>query len=59
VDSCKVGKDLRERLLKEFPFPIQRVQTDRGSESVVLDFQDALREQHIKFRPNRPWKSSS
>lgn len=45
---------LRQRLLSEFPFPIQRIQSDRGSEFVGFDFQDALREQRIKFRPNRP-----
>jgi transposase InsO family protein len=45
---------LRHRLLKAFPFPIQRIQSDRGSEFIGFDFQDALREQHIKFRPNRP-----
>lgn len=45
---------LQERLLKEFPFPLQRIQTDRGSEFIGLDFQDALRAEHIKFRPNRP-----
>jgi transposase len=45
---------LRHRLLTEFPFPIQRIQSDRGSEFVGYDFQEALQEQHIKFRPNRP-----
>lgn len=45
---------MQERLVKEFPFPIQRIQTDRGPEFVGFDFQDALRAQRIKFRPNRP-----
>jgi transposase InsO family protein len=45
---------LEERLLQEFPFPIQRIQTDRGCEFVAFEFQDALRKHHIKFRPNRP-----
>ncbi|BCM94157.1 hypothetical protein IAD21_06060 [Abditibacteriota bacterium] len=45
---------LREHVLKELPFPVQRIQSDRGLEFIGLDFQDALREQHIKFRPNRP-----
>ena len=53
-DSKRVIHFLRERMLVEFPFPIQRVQTDRGCEFVSLNFHDALREQHIKFRPNRP-----
>jgi len=46
---------LNERLVKEFPFPIQRVQSDRGTEFVSFEFQDALRAHYIKFRPNRPW----
>lgn len=33
---------VRERLVKEFPFPIQRIQTDRGPEFVGFDFQDTL-----------------
>jgi len=45
---------LVDQMLTEFPFPIQRVQTDRGSEFVGFEFQDALRERSIKFRPNRP-----
>lgn len=45
---------LRHRLLHEMPFPIQRIQSGRGSEFVGFDFQEALREQRIKFRPNRP-----
>lgn len=45
---------LVERMLDEFPFPIQRIQTDRGSEFFGVAFQQALREHCIKFRPNRP-----
>ena len=45
---------VREHLVKEFPFPIQRIQSDRGGEFIGAPFQDALREQCIKFRPNRP-----
>jgi transposase InsO family protein len=45
---------LKNHLLPGFPFPIQRVQTDRGSEFIGREFQDALRANHIKFRPNRP-----
>jgi transposase InsO family protein len=36
------------------PFPVQRVQTDRGGEFFAHEVQNDLREQHIKFRPNRP-----
>jgi transposase InsO family protein len=46
---------LYHRLLPEMPFPIQHIQSGRGSEFVGFDFQDALREEHIKFRPNRPY----
>lgn len=41
-------------MLEEFPFPIQRIQTDRGGEFFGITFQQALREHHIKFRPVRP-----
>jgi transposase InsO family protein len=45
---------LQEHLVSEFPFPIQRIQTDRGQEFMSWDFQDGLRQCQIKFRPNRP-----
>lgn len=50
---------VENRLLKEFPFPIQRiqsdrVQSDRGGEFIGEEFQDALRENRMEFRPNRP-----
>jgi transposase InsO family protein len=45
---------LEERMLDEFPFPIQRIQTDRGGEFFGTPFQNALRRHCIKFRPNRP-----
>lgn len=45
---------LMEHVLEEMPFPIQRVQTDRGGEFFGLAFQPALRERGIKFRPNCP-----
>lgn len=45
---------LVERVLEEFPFPIQRIQTDRGGEFFGLKFQQALRDNFIKFRPIRP-----
>lgn len=46
---------LTERVLEEFPFPVQRIQTDNGSEFFAYAFQDALRERRIKFRPNLPY----
>ena len=36
------------------PFPVQRVQTDRGGEFFAHEVQGELRERRIKFRPNRP-----
>jgi transposase InsO family protein len=45
---------LLERVLEELPFPVQRVQTDRGGEFFGTAFQQTLRAQAIKFRPNRP-----
>lgn len=46
---------LEDRMLVEFPFPIQRIQTDRGGEFFGLAFQRALKRHHIKFRPIRPY----
>lgn len=45
---------LEERVLEEFPSPIQRIQTDRGGEFFAGTFQKALQHQRIKFRPIRP-----
>ena len=45
---------LTHRMIEEFPFPIQRIQTDRGSEFFGMAFQEALQHHCIKFRPNRP-----
>ena len=46
---------LRDHMLKEFPFPVQRIQTDRGGEFFGMDFQLALMEERIRFRPIRPY----
>lgn len=43
------------RVRVEFPFPIARVQTDRGSEFVSQQFIDVLRRYRVKLRPNRAW----
>ena len=45
---------LEHRMIEEFPFPIQRIQTDRGGEFFGMAFQEALQRYCIKFRPNRP-----
>jgi hypothetical protein len=36
------------------PFPLQRIQTDRGQEFFAYQFQQKLREYAIKFRPIKP-----
>ncbi|MCO6509365.1 MAG: transposase family protein [Aridibacter famidurans] len=46
---------LEERMVEEFPFPIQRIQTDRGAEFFGLAFQKSMRRFGIKFRPIRPY----
>ncbi len=43
-----------EKSIEEMPFPIQRIQTDRGGEFFALKVQKRLLEYHIKFRPTRP-----
>lgn len=43
-----------EPLMDMMPFPIQRLQTDRGREFTAYKVQDQLWEWGIKFRPNRP-----
>lgn len=43
-----------ERVIEEMPFPIQRVQTDRGREFFALSVQQWLKHAAIKFRPIRP-----
>ena len=46
---------LLDKMLPQFPFPVQRIQSDRGQEFLSMDFQDVLRDRCIKFRPNRPY----
>ncbi len=36
------------------PFPVQRIQTDRGQEFFAYIVQDYLKEHKIKFRPIKP-----
>ncbi len=43
-----------EQLLEEIPFPIQRIQTDRGTEFMAAAVQERLFEYRIKYRPLRP-----
>ena len=41
-------------VLEEMPFPIQRFQTDRGSEFFAIKVQKKMMASGIKFRPNKP-----
>ena len=43
-----------DKLVEEMHFPIQRIQTDRGTEFFAYKVQERLFEWGIKFRPNRP-----
>lgn len=40
--------------MDEMPFPIQRIQTDRGREFFATQVQEKMMEFGIKFRPNKP-----
>ena len=41
-------------ILNTFPFPVQRIQTDWGTEFFNYDFQYELHDHFIKFRPIKP-----
>ena len=43
-----------DRVAAGMPFPVQRVQTDRGQEFFAYEVQDRLRDRRVKFRPDRP-----
>ena len=43
-----------ERVMEEMPFPIQRIQTDRGTKFFAIKVQEYFMEQSIKFRPIKP-----
>ncbi|WP_149449249.1 DDE-type integrase/transposase/recombinase, partial [Escherichia coli] len=46
--------DFIDCVIEEMPFPIQRLQTDRGREFFAVKMQEKLKEYSIKFRPNKP-----
>lgn len=46
--------DFIDCVIEEMPFPIQRIQTDRGREFFVVKVQEKLKMYSIKFRPNKP-----
>lgn len=43
-----------EHVVEEMPFPIQRIQTDRGREFFAYSVQEQLMAYGIKFRPIKP-----
>lgn len=62
VDDCSRFKrrtaantiDFLDRAIEEMPFPIQRIQTDRGTEFFANKVQSFLKKNSIKFRPVKP-----
>lgn len=46
--------DFLEQVMERMPFPIQRIQTDRGQEFFAYKIQERLKEYAIKFRPIKP-----
>jgi transposase InsO family protein len=46
--------DFLDQVMERMPFPIQRIQTDRGQEFFAYEVQERLKEYAIKFRPIRP-----
>ena len=46
--------DFLDCVLEKMPFPIQRIQTDRGREFFAVIVQERLKQYGIKFRPNKP-----
>lgn len=52
--SAENSLDFFEYVVEELPFPIQRVQTDRGMEFFAYEFQQRLMDYAIKFRPIKP-----
>lgn len=47
--------DFLDKVMEETPFPVQRIQTDRGREFFAYKVQDRLMEYGIKFRPIKPF----
>lgn len=46
--------DFLDQVVSEFPFPIQRIQTDRGEEFMAHKVQYRLMDLKIKYRPTKP-----
>ncbi len=46
--------DFLDNVIEEMPFPLQRIQTDRGREFFAVEVQQRMMIHGIKFRPNKP-----
>jgi transposase InsO family protein len=46
--------DFLDQVMERMPFPIQRIQTDRGQEFFAYEVQERLKEYGRKFRPIKP-----
>lgn len=52
--TAKITLDFIDAVIEEMIFPIQRIQTDRGTELFAYKVQERLQEYGIKFWPNKP-----
>jgi transposase InsO family protein len=52
--SAKETLEFIDQVIVHMPFPIQRIQTDRGQEFFAYDVQECLKNHKIKLRPIRP-----
>jgi len=52
--SAKETLEFIDQVIDRMPFPIQRIQTDRGQEFFAYEVQECLKKYKIKFRPIRP-----
>ncbi|MDN5246839.1 DDE-type integrase/transposase/recombinase [Candidatus Cardinium sp. TP] len=53
--TAKNTLDFLEKFKERTPFPVQRIQTDRGQEFFAYEVQECLRDWRIKFRPIKPF----
>jgi transposase InsO family protein len=49
-----LSRYILDRVAAGMPFPVQRIQTDRGGEFFAYPVQGRLRERKIKYRPVKP-----
>jgi transposase InsO family protein len=52
--TAKNTLNFLEKVIEEMPFPVQRIQTDRGTEFFAYKVQERLMDWAIKFRPVKP-----